>query len=911
VTPNQESVKEVQVLSTSYSAEDGRNSGAQIKVVSQNGTNEFHGSAFFKYNDPGLNSFNKWGGPTGDPAVDGPAVRVERRFRQFGGSLGGPVYLPWFGDPPYFSGKNRLFFFFSYEGLRENSDNPYTGYVETPQYRQLVTSLRPSGVTARILGSSGIEPRITTPLAADCSIFGGNAANNCRSVAGGLDLGSPTGAVGTYVGPATGGGFDGIPDIMFAQFGQPARTRGGQYNTRIDYTKGNDSFAVSTYLTPHDDLGSDSGARSRPGSDLASNPFNTAVTLTYNRVLSARMLNEARVNGTRFAHDQIQASEQTDFGIPRVEVEGLPFDRIRFGANRAETTPGIFAQNTFEFRDMLTMVRGNHAWKFGAEIRREQDNNNLAGGARPVYSFVGLFNLANDTPVYEGINADPNTGLPADAQRYFRTGVNSFFVQNDWKLRANLTINLGLRYEYFSPLGENRGKLSKLVFGSKGLEDSRLVVTDEFFEPDRNNFAPRLGFAYNPKRFDKLVVRGGYGIAFNRVPSVLYLNSRGNPPFFARFNLCCGFPTNPFADGKILYTLGTSRSPLSYPVNPALASGIDPVTGGPRGGTVEIYGTPPELANAYVYNFSLDVQYELPSELVATVGYQGSSGHKLVRIVNQNYLFSPNNPAFDPVYFLFPDVNSNFHSLNTRLSHRFAHRFQADLNYRFAKSIDTLSYEGPGFVTNQTNPVDLRSERGPSDFDAKHYFNLTGLWDLPVLANRSDFIGKAFGGWQVNGILSAHSGLPWTPVTRTAALTTPGGRVLSPIRPIAYFGGALEDSSNEAFMRAGGNFPGGGTKYFQLSAAGPPGIGRNSFRGPHFYSIDLSLVKQTALPGYLRLGENAKFDFRANLFNAINKLNLQQFGFASEGTIVESNRFGRANGALSGRVIEFQARLSF
>ena len=112
-------------------------------------------------------------------------------------------------------------------------------------------------------------------------------------------------------------------------------------------------------------------------------------------------------------------------------------------------------------------------------------------------------------------------------------------------------------------------------------------------------------------------------------------------------------------------------------------------------------------------------------------------------------------------------------------------------------------------------------------------------------------------------------------------------------------------------MRAGGNFPGDGSKFFQLAASGPPGLGRNSFRGPRFFSVDLSLVKQTRLPKFVSLGEEAKLDFRANLFNAFNKLNLRQFGFAESGTVVEDNRFGRSGGALAGRVIEFQARLSF
>ena len=147
-------------------------------------------------------------------------------------------------------------------------------------------------------------------------------------------------------------------------------------------------------------------------------------------------------------------------------------------------------------------------------MTREQNNNNLVGGARPLYSFVGLFNLANDTPIFEWINTDPNNGLPANAQRYLRTQSYGFFGQTDWKVRPNFTLNLGLRYEYFTPLREKEGRLSNLVFGSNGLVNSKVVVVDELFKPDRNNFAPRLGFAYTPGRLgDKLVARGGFGIA--------------------------------------------------------------------------------------------------------------------------------------------------------------------------------------------------------------------------------------------------------------------------------------------------------------------------------------------------------------------------------------------------------------
>ncbi|MDT4895317.1 MAG: hypothetical protein QOH25_394 [Acidobacteriota bacterium] len=918
VTPNQESVKEVRVLSSSYSAEDGRNSGAQVKVVSQSGGNEFHGSAFFKYNDPGLNAFNKFGDIFG-----GPPTRVENRFRQFGGSLGGPLPLPRFGEgnPPAFKlGKDHAFFFVSFEALRNRTNNPVTRYVETPQFRQLIQQIRPGSVTARVLASAGVEPRIISVLPVNCGIFG-NDLNRCRVVPGGLDLGSPTGAVGQYIGfnNPTGGGFDNIPDIQLVQIADPDSTRGLQINPRFDFNFGANQIALSVYTTKLENNNSDIGAQSRPMADLIFKPVNSAATLTFNRVINATTFNEARVNFTRFAADQVESSASTNFGIPRIEVESLNLpqgERIRFGAERAETTPGIFAQNTFEFSDTLSKVFGNHAMKFGGLMRREMDNNSLVGGARPKYSFNGLFNFANGTPILEEVNVDPRTGGPADAKRHFRSGDYAFFVQDDWKVRPNLTLNLGLRYEYFTPLTEKDGLLSVLRFGSQGLKNSHVEVVDQFFKPDRNNFGPRFGFAYSPNFGDLLkegraVIRGGAGIQYNRIPNVLFANSRGNPPFFARHtDLCCAnlaseFST-PFLDGKILYALGANNSPFSYPANPVLGQGIDPVTGGVLNSTVEIYGSDTEVPNSYVYTYSLEMQYELPLNLVGTVGYQGSSAHKLIRIVNENLIY-PRNPSFNPVYFIQPDVNSHYNALNVRLERRLSDGLQLDANYRFSKSIDTLSYEGPGGGTNQTNPGDLASEVGPSDFDVRHSFNLSGLYELPLFRHRRDVVGKVFGGFQLTGIVTANSGFPFTPKI-FVDLRQPSGEFFGPTRPTAYLGGALDDTSNEAFLRPGGNFPGGGTKYFPLNS-GPPGIGRNSFRGPRYFSVDMSVVKKTGLPGFL--GEDANLELRANFFNIFNQLNLQPIRFFDDGSIVTSPNFGRSTRGLAGRVVEFQARFRF
>jgi hypothetical protein len=920
ITPNQESVKEIQISSSTYSAEDGRNSGAQIKVVSQNGTNDFHGSAFLKYDSPKLNAFNKYPNDFGR----GRTERVERLFRQFGGSIGGPLYLPHFGEggPVTVGGKNKSFFFLSYEGLRENSSNTSVTYVETPQFRQGIINARPGGVSARILADPGVQPRIGAVIQSSCADVNGA----CQVIGQALDVGSPTGGLGQYVslGNLAGGGLDGIPDLQKVVIAAPAINRPNQYNARFDFTPtASDQFAFSTYLTRNFSIGSDSGAGARPQADITSSPHNTALTFLYNKTLSPTLLNEARFNFTKFAFNEVQSSRETNFGIPRVEIESLLRDgRIRFGANQAETTPGIFSEKTLEFRDVVTSVHGDHGLKLGGEWRKELNDDNLNGASRPLYTFGGLFNFANDAPLFYQINADPRNGGPAQAQRHFQSGGFGLFVQDDWKARPNLTLNIGLRYEYFNVLKERDDQVSNFVFGpGGGLAGSKVVPTSSLYNPDRNNFAPRIGFAYSPMHFgleEKLVLRGGFGISYNRIPEVVFTNTRGNPPFFARFSICCGTSTvdfgSPFAGGQILYALGTSSSPFSYPANPALAVGIDPVTGAPPNRTVEIYGALPNTPTAYVYTYSFEGQYSLPFNLVGTVGYQGSSSHKLIRLVNQRFV----QPVIPANFFAFavfiptPDVNANYNALNTRLTRRFAQGFQFDALYRWAKSIDTLSNEGPGAVTNQTFPQDLRQERGPSDYDVRHNFVFSALWDLPFLRTRHDALGKALGGWQINGIVTAHTGFPWTPHTGQCVRSANSQDFVCPSRPTRYFGGALDDTGNEAFIRPGGNFPGGGLVYFDPNNPDGrllPGIGRNSFRGPRYFATDLSVSKRTGLPAFLHLGEGAFLEIKANFFNVFNNLNLAPFGFFAP--TVDNRDFGRAEKALAGRVVEFQGRFSF
>src|SRR5216683_5800720 len=594
ITPNQESVQEMTILSSSYSAEDGRGTGAQVKVVSKSGTNQFHGTAFFKYQDPNWNAFNKFRGATGQlPA------RVNNNFRQFGGSLGGPV------------SKDKLFFFFSYEGLRSNNRDVSTGtWVETTDFRQRVLAARPNSVVATILSAPGVEPRIANVLSgATCVDAGITDPTHCQAVAGGLDIGSPTGATGQYVpldgANFAGGGLDGNPDIQFVQLSLPSTTNGNQYNWRADYYLGKNQFAFSTYLTRLNTIAADSGGRARPMADVSTKPQNQSEALSWIRTVSSTLVNEARLNFTRFAFNQVTANQKVNFGIPRVEIEGYNFDRIRFGADRSESTPAVLTENTINFRDTVSKVYRTHAFRMGFEISAEQDNNNLLGGARPLYSNVRLWNFANSTPIFESINADPRNGGPANGQRYLRSKATAFFLQDDWKVKPNLTLNLGLRYEYYPPLSDAKGQLSNITIPSSGLVNAKVGFADSLIQPDRNNFGPRLGFAWSPSRLhESTVVRGGFGVAYNRTDDVLFSNARGNPPAFARFGLCCGTASTdfgtPFDGGAIVYTLGSSNSATSYPVNPALAHGIDPKNGGVCGDVacsfdqqVEIYGGTP------------------------------------------------------------------------------------------------------------------------------------------------------------------------------------------------------------------------------------------------------------------------------------------------------------------------------
>jgi hypothetical protein len=908
VSPNEEAVGAITVVSTSYDASLGRNTGAQIQIVTKNGTNDLHGSLFFIYDEPGFNDFNKFGGP----APDTPTVRNDNQERNWAASLGGPII------------KNKLFFFTSYEEYKQSNPSFTTNYVETPQFRSAIEAQRQGGVSEQIIAHAGSQARVVALIGNSCTGFN---AGTCQVVTGGLDVGSltPGGSsqLGFFNANTTGAGLDGVPDLENAQIEVPAQSRGNQYNGRIDYqVTPKDLVAGSVYFTKLDNLTASGAAGARPFADVPFKPLNSAGTLIFIHTFSPNWLNELRGNFTRFADNALNDSGgNVDYGIPYDNVQGYPV-ALQFGVAAAVTTPANFAENTYEVRDTVTHTFGAHTLKAGVELRFEQDNDNLYGYERPTYAFNNLWDFADDASVYEAIYANTATGGPANTQRYFRQQDYAVFVQHDWKVTPNLTFNAGLRWEDFTPLTNKGSDINYPVLGPAGMELAGMTLTPhhQLWANQHNNWGPKLGFAYTPEIFKgKLVVRGGYALAYNRLDVSLFENAVEDGPGVANFGLCCGGNGN---TAGILYALGTSNSPASFPINPALKTGIG-ANGFPNGvGQVEVYGAGGTIKYPSSDLYSMDIQRELPWKNVVTVGYAGSSGRHYARLVDQNFLYNQANSPVYAAYFAQTDSVMNYNSLNVQLRKPMSHGIGYGLVYTYSKSMDQVSNgDFADGSANQTNPANNYTEYGPSDYDLKHRVVATGLYQSPTLHTRSSVLNTLASGFQANATYTYHTGFPWTPVTSNLN-TVPiqnGAATQNVVRPIAYNGGAGTSCSNSAFT-TGSNFPNrfvngqnvGGANYFVtiLAPTGvyKPGIGRNSFRGPCYQDTDLSVAKEF---GHDFRDHHTLLRFQANMYNVFNQLQLQPIGNNTGGSNIASPYFGESQAADEGRVIEVLARFQF
>jgi hypothetical protein len=933
ITPGEDSVESIKVLSNGYDAEFGRFSGAQIQVTSKSGTNDFHGSLFYTAHRPGLNAYQRFNGQNNS------VLRDDNLFNQWGGSVGGPVW------------KNKIFFFFNYETVREpNSSGTGNGWYETSSF---AASAPPGSISSKYLTfpgsavvSSGINP-------STCANAGLTEGVNCRTIAGqGLDIGSPlTSALGTqdpsWVSPNTpgvGGGLDGVADIANFITSSTTTSSKNQYNGRLDANVTNrDRIGFAIYYVPQS--ASFLNGAAREYNFFHHSQINEAFSGIWDHTFSPTLVNEFRVNAAGWRWNEVDSNPQSPVGLPSDTIGniGTIGSPNSFGPN----VGSIFDQWTYGVKDVATNVIGKHTIKFGGDLTRLYYLNENAGGSVPHYNFFNLWDFLNDAPQSESGNFNPTTGIPTTQRQDDRENIWGLFVQDAFKLRRNLTINFGLRFSYFGPLSSKEGNMFVATPGAGSAYLTGLTVNPgNSWHAENNNFGPQVGFAWSPDRFkDKLVVRGGYGLSYNQEEIAISGNIGVNPglvvsPSFSQNTASPASCSQPLPNCGILYAVSSDVHSLNgYPANPNAISTFGS-NGLPTTGAVNLSIFPHDLPTMRVHHYSLDAEYDLGHDFVASLGYQGS--------LSRNTYFHENPLATPAVlgYPLNPQIgggdywgvggSGNYNALLAELKHRFSHQFTADAQFAWSKSMDTSSapYE------EQDYPYDPALNYGRSDYNVGKAFKVFGVWQPVFFHGSNSWIEKIAGGWSLSGIFNIHSGFPWTPVVNVQGGSLYCGQCnYTQLLPAAYLGGAGTSTSNDQF-KTGSNYPNGAEAYFSFptytpltgSNTGGPlpqtGIRRNSFTGPGYKDVDMTLAKAFGLPKMPVLGENARLEIRMDAYNLFNNLNFNptsisnsigcQAGPSDPNCValpgqpgVSNPNFGQATSALAARVITLGARFNF
>lgn len=961
ITPNEDSVKEVKIITDNYDAENGRFRGAQIQVISQNGTNDLHGSLYLKVHRPGLNAFTKYNGPGNGN------VRDQSRFNDWGGSAGGPIL------------KNRLFGFFSYEDLGNKAKQQSGGgWYETPEFRAL-TAAAPNA--AAFFAFPGNAPNGGTQVDHDCAFVNLIEGTNCHFIPGkGLNLGSPlTAGVGvrdagfvSSSSPGTGGDGSGsaanlsnVPDILFLQGTlEPTDSSHKQYNGRVDFnaTK-NDLIGFSFYYVPNTSLGQN-GNGDRAANSMNFKSANRAATVIWDHTFGSTLVNEARVNASGWMEkDQGSTfNPQSPFGLPSVGITGPGNTGLNgFGVGNGN----YFDQWTYAGKDVLTKIRGAHTMKMGGEFSRLLSVDYPTWNSRPSFNFNNIWDFLNDAPSSESVVSDPSTGVPNGFRRDVRSNIIGLFFQDNYKVRPNLTVTAGLRWEYFGPISEKNNRLGivELGTGTNLFTGIKTRTTGGQSNAQKTNFGPQLGFAWSPARLvghelnSRLVLRGGIGIAFNNTLQSNTLDARDNPPFSQSNNFSGGDIT---VGGQICYIGCLPSDPKSvngYGSNPNAISPRGPDGLPTSGAPVNVVAFPATLPTVYTYHYTFGGEYDLGHQWVASIGYQGSSTRHQTVHYNLYDVGAGMGLAFNPkiagVTYYANDGSAHFNAMLLELKHNFSQTFSVDTQYRLSHGVDSGSNAYAGGFYQFDKGTDLAT----SDYDVKHAFKVFGVYSPTIFKGSHSWLEKVAGGWSLSGILNAHTGFPWTPQYRLNNF--PGGLAGDPVYslgsgagfggaggstgnagngsllPAAYLGGFNPNFRNDQPVDATGLFtpptvtagtlfeclfPGPVTANCPLGGNQPlgalptkPGIARNSFRGPGYFGIDAQLSKSFGLPTMKVIGENAKLEFRANFYNLFNKLNLNQGSCDGWGGMcdITSAHFGEAPSAFGARVIEMQARFSF
>lgn len=882
--PPPDAIQEIRIQTANFSAEYGRNPGSQINVVSKAGTNEFHGAAweFLRNND--LNARNFF-----SPSV--PALHQN----QFGVAAGGPIK------------KNRLFAFGTYEGLRDRREaQTVESFLPTAAERS--GDFRASGSTLTDPVDPLTNQPLTTPSGAPC-VVGNVIAPGCISPVAQTLLPFLPQQSGSYVALAS----------------QPRSS--DLYMIRGDWNQSEKhrvfgSFYWANYSQDSPLLSSDGTIPGYMSTSITTNTREVVLNDIY--TFTPSLLNQFTFSFLDSGSNQLQGKNvpPSTFGInmPQYVPNGSVDFNVAGDFILGSGGPTQFFSHNYQYKDTLDWMKGRHNFKFGFELLHLQFEQIFIGS--PNASFNGTRSGDPFADFMLGAFASVSGGFGVRDTNSI-TNAMSWFFQDQFKASNRLTVTLGVRYEPFLPWTEKHDRINTVVPG----QQSTVVpdappgvvfphdkgVTRGLAGADLNNFAPRIGLAWDVFGNGRTSVRSAYGVFFEGVNADSL--AQENPPFAGFFAAYNGNIADPFGStGQIAPPVTTTGQFGCVKINtyPGYNCPLFPL---PVGGVF----TDLSLRTPYIQAFNFSIQHQLTPSLMLETAYAGKIGIKIEALrtynpakfgpdpvtgapaslqnVNDRVLFEPG--ILGPQGFLLGnDFRSWYHSWQTQITKRFSNGLSIQGSYTLAKSIDSSSTDNLG--AQVSNPFDLHSERGRSDWDRRHAFVASWLWTLPFRFS-NHITNTLFGGWTLTAIHTIQSGTPLTfNIGQDIALdgTGNGGGQHAFLEP-GITAGKISTSHPDRNAMV--------TQFFNTAAFVPVNLlpagyygnaGRGLISGPAFNSTDFSVLKD------FKLRESLSLQFRTEMFNVFNQVN-----FHNPDTTQTDSSFGQILEAEDGRVIQFALKL--
>jgi hypothetical protein len=835
-----DAVAELKVLSN-YEAEYGRNSGAVINIVTKSGTNDLHGSLLEYFRSGKLGARNYFN-------VD-PAPKSPFNNNQFGGALGGAIV------------KDKTFFYADYEGQDENGAQ--AGSVCVPDPTEIAYDISTNGpanaVTAALLARNPWPtPNIASAAPQPGQILGNGLGN------AGFDSGCPN---GNNLSSSTA--FFNRVDSFIGKIDQ-------NFNANNLLT-GRYYFGNSNQSFPFAQL---SGGL-LPGFNTVTPTRVQLIALSYVKVVNSSQVNEARLGWNRFAEGffpEDQAFNPNSIGLDTgvgTYDGGLPATSVTGFSQLGATSsiPRNRVDSNWHFVDDYSWKVGKHDVKFGYEFRRTTIMQVIDHNFRGTLGFDDLSDFLNGLP-------DGGAQVQGNSKRHTYQNSDGLFIQDSFRATSRLTLNYGMRWDYFGVTGEKNGLFYTLGDLATGGDN---VPTGQLYDKDLNNFAPRLALAYDVTGKGKTVIRAGWGLFYDAFSQDMFL---GHLPWNCVF---CPGPAYPGLGPQALAT-GSASGPL--------AAGTPVYSGyGPEG---DFFGVDPNMRTPYVQNFNLNFQQQLGAKTVLQVGYVGSKGTKLFQFLDINQPSQAQITAADlgcdcinsgngsgssvprtvaPNFFYLnqeeSSANSIYHSLQASLRTSGWHGLTSQANFVWSHSIDTAS-DLEDFEPNEAQPQNSTNpagDRGNSSFDIRRRFTWNFTYQIPKMGGA---LPKLKNGWGLDGILNLQDGQPWhlnyefegdysgagEGYDRPDEISTPQ---YSPRTPSQYL-----NLSAFAAPCTWGNINNDGTSDETNCIPGTRHFGsegRNSLLGPAFKELNFSVFKDTTL------GEHVLMSVRAEFFNILNHAN--------------------------------------